>query len=492
MWMADRLVRILGLRSLQQRSLLPLVSIVLVGGACAVLADLTVSPGGHYVQYDGKTIVLIGDSGTQCVMQNLNLDYRQWIDDCHERDIPAVHIWSFVAPWQKQDGSVVEARYGYVYPGGVPWARGEPGVPLATDQLPRCDLTRFDEGAGPTKHYWPRLRELCAYARSKGMIVGIQVFFGWPKHNHPDRPDWSYHPFNVVNGGFLTDSGRITTACQQIFSPGVEVLGEPWSASWQAPKKTQWVWERFADKLVRDTAQYGNVFFVFMDEHSYSEGNCGDHFLRFFNRRGAVWTDWGRRREEVDFVFSGTFSRDDKNADAAQNFANRPARPYLHLEGGPYRGEGVRTAMWTFLIGGGHYFFHNDAGQETVTTGIMGYDPHVAGGDKGMLRRDWLGHAARFFNEGITRLDHMAPHNELVTSGAAYCLACPGAEYAVYSMSGPELALDLSRAPDTSFSCRFYDPRSGTYAPSLTCNGGAVTAFSTPTDRDWALLVQAQ
>jgi hypothetical protein len=454
-------------------------------------AELAGSPGGHYVQYNGKAIALVGDSGTQCVLQNLNIDYRQWIDDCQARGIPAVHIWSLVPPRQKQDGSVIEARYGYVYPGATPWPRRGAGAALAADQLPQWDLTEFDEGADPAKHYWPRLRDLCAYARSKGMVVGITVFFGWPKHNHPDRPDWSYHPLNAVNGGFLSTAERITTVCQQIATPGIEVLAETWSEAWPAPRKTQWVWERFAEKLIGDTAEYGNVFFAFMDEHSYSEGNCGDHFAGFFRRRGAVWADWDRRRADVDFVFSGTFSREDKNADAVRGFHRNPARPYLHLEGGPYQGDGVRTAMWTFLIGGGHYFFHNDAGQETVTTGIMGYDPHVAGGDKGMERRDWIGHAARFFNEGITRLDQMAPQNELVLSGAAYCLACPGMEYAVYSTSGRDLVLDLSGAPTTSFGCRFYDPRSGQYRPPFRVAGGDQTMFEKPDGSDWALLVQA-
>ena len=485
----DRLRRETGAPS--GRALAPLSAVLLLCGS-TMRADVGVTPGGHYVQYNGNPLVLVGDSGTQCVMQNLNVNYRQWIDDCQVRGIPAVHIWSFVAPRQKADASVTEARYGYVYPGVTPWARRPAGAPLAMDQRPQWDLTEFDEGTDPTKHYWPRLRDLCAYAKSRGMIVGITVFFGWPKHNHPDRPDWSYHPLNILNGGFLTTTERITTVCQQIASPGTEVLNEPWSDGWAAPKKTQWVWERFADKLIGDTAELGNVFFIFMDEHSYPEGNCGDHFLRFFKTRGAVWADWDRRRSDVDLVFSRTFSGDDKNGDAISNFAKRPARPYLHLEGGPYQGEGVRTATWTFLIGGGHYFLHNDSGQETVITGIMGYDPNVRGGDKAMQRRDWLGHAARFFNKGIVHLDEMAPHNELITSGAGYCLALPGAEYAVYSASGSEFTLDLSGAPDTAFSCRFYDPRSGAYRRRFRCAAGGRRAFEKPDDADWALLLQAE
>lgn len=40
----------------------------LVGMAQA--QDLKVSPSGHYFSYKGKTISLLGDSGTQVVMQN--------------------------------------------------------------------------------------------------------------------------------------------------------------------------------------------------------------------------------------------------------------------------------------------------------------------------------------------------------------------------------------------------------------------------------------
>ena len=61
-------------------------ALFLLFGVYATNADqISASSSGHYVQYSGKVIMLVGDSGTQCVMQNLNLDYRQWIDDCAKR-----------------------------------------------------------------------------------------------------------------------------------------------------------------------------------------------------------------------------------------------------------------------------------------------------------------------------------------------------------------------------------------------------------------------
>jgi len=447
--------------------------------------QIGVSPSGHYITYRGKTLLLAGDSGTQCVMQNANINYREWIDDCAERGIRAVHIWSFVAPRQTADGRVIENRYGYVYPGLTPWARKNSG-PEATDGLKQWDLKTFDEGSGD-RHWWPRLRGLCAYARDRGLLVGITVFFGWPKWNTSSRPDWSYHPLNVVNGGPVSDSASMVTKAQTIADPSREVWSQEWSDSWPAAKKTQWIWERFALKLIEDTAEYGNVFFVFMDEHSYSEGNCGDHFARFFRSRGAVWVDWEPRRGRVDFVYSDTLGRTDKNSAALSGFKRDPARPYLFLEGGPYKGEEVRTSMWSFLLGGGHFFFHADERQETPRTGIMGYDPHVPGGNKGMIKRDWLGHASRFFNEEISDLDSLRPHNELV-SGGVWCLCDPGREYAVYSVMGNENPIELDlRGVSGAFKCRFYDPRSGAFGPAFFVRGGERAFFVKPDQKDWAI-----
>jgi hypothetical protein len=456
--------------------------------------DISVSPSGHYVTSKGKTLMVIADSATQCVMQDANIDYRLWIDDCAARGIRGVHLWSFKAPKQKQDGSLIEDRFGYVYPGITPWPRKTTGRD-ATDQFKQWNLQAFDEGAdGAPNHYWPRLRDLCRYAKSKDMLVGITVFFGWPKWNTAERPDWAYHPFNAVNGGPVTDDGKMVTQAQLIEIPGTEVWMETWSDAWSARKKTQWIWEQFCKKLIEDLAPFGNVFFVFMDEHSYSEGNAGDHFLRFFASRGQLWVDWDKRRSAVAFVCSDTAEQKDRNAAAGRGFRQEPTRPYFLLEGGPYRGDSVRTSLWTFSVGGGHYTFHADEGQETVRTGIMGYDPRVPGGDKGMDKRDWLGHASRFFNQHVVGLDRLTPHNELVAVGS-YCLADPGREYVIYTPIGSRagFTVNLEAAAAKTLNCRFYDPRFGRFEAAFTRQGGGTESFVKPRleSADWVLHVTA-
>lgn len=453
---------------------------------------LRVSAGEHYFSYNGKTVMLVGDSGTQCVMQNLNIDYRQWIDDLAARGVNAAHIWALVPPRQKQGGgSVIEARYGYVYPGATPWRRRTSG-PSATDQLKQWDLTKFDEGTDPHAHYWPRLRDLVAYAKKKNMCVGITLFFGWPKWDTAQRPDWSYHPFNVVNGGYLTNNDAV----QIIQTPGEEILTAKWSSSWPAAKKTQWIWEKYCEKMIIDLALYGNVFFVFMDEHSYSEGNCGEHFMNFFKRRGQIYVDWDARREGVDAVYTGTRTSTDRNSRTVSEFNGQPARPIMLLEGPPYElaSLGLRQSMWTFAIAGGHFFFHDDERQGTAQTGIMGYDTNVEGGVKPLKTYKWLGTIARFFNTKLLDLDEMTPHNELIVVGTeAYCLANPGKEYAIYLRSGGSVTLTLSEAKGTTLSVEWLDPDTNEYYSSSTIVGGKRATLTPPSspEKDWVLHVFA-
>jgi len=420
-------------------------------------------------------------------MQNANIDYRRWIDDCAEAGLNAIHLWSFVAPRQHRDGKMIETRYGYLYPSISPWSRRADGAP-AHDGWPRWDLLKFDEGDDPHKHYWPRLRDLCSYARQKGLLVGITVFFGWPKHNSPRRPDWSYHPFNVLGGGHLREDGPIVRAVQQIAEPGHEILDQSWSDSWGAARKTQWLWERFAAKLLEATQPFGNTFYVFMDERSYPEGNCGDHFAAFFQRRNAFWIDGELRREQVDGVIDGHGPHRDINQMACRSFRAPPTRPFFEFELPPYTGSAVRYNVYGCLLGSGHYFLHNDEGQETSTTGITSYDNHVRDSHIQAVRQRlrWLGIASRFMNEQVRRLRGMQPFNEAVRRGAGYCLAWPGVEYVVYVKSGNEAEIDL-QGPPANFDVNVVSPRTGKTHPVATKVSGSQLHVQLPDAGDWLI-----
>ncbi len=462
-------------------------TVIVTGSGGTVYGQISPGPDGHLIRYGGRVLLLVGDSGTQCVMQNLNIDYRHWIDDCAEAGLNAIHVWSFVAPRQTRDGRVIERRYGYLYPGVTPWARRS-GGPTAHDGWQQWDLRRFDEGDDPRKHYWPRMRDLCRYAKQKGLLVGITVFFGWPKHNTADRPDWSYHPFNILNGGHLTDHRPIVQAVQQIATPGREILELPWSDSWNAAMKTQWLWERFAAKLLAETQPFGNTFYVFMDERSYPEGNCGDHFATFFRRRNAFWIDGQLRQDKVDGIVDGHGARRNINQIASDARLRDPPRPLFEFELPPYRGDAVRHNLYGCLLAGGHYFFHDDERQETPTTGIMSYDPNVRGSRRQAVRERlrWLGIACKFMNEQVQQLRAMEPHNEVIRQAAGYCSARPGEEYVVYVKHGGRVTLWLEHPAD-AFRVKLVSPRTGkTHRAASTVSGNNLN-LQLPDTADWLI-----
>jgi hypothetical protein len=398
-------------------------------------------------------------------MQNTNLDFAAWVDGTGAEGHPGVHIWGFIPPRQKLDGSVVESRWGYVYPGITPWPRRTSGD-NAADGGKQWDLKSFDEGTDPNGQYWPRLRALCGQLKDQGRVLGITVFFGWPK----DTADFAYHPFASGNGGPALSRGDIT----HIEQPGTEIHTQTYDTGWPIRRKTQWIWERYALKLIETAESCGNIWFDFRDEWSYDlDTNMETHFRNFFMSRDQVWAD---RSSSASFRVNNGLTD-----------ATFGATPAMKTEGDPYDHNGVRVEVWTRGMGGLHYLLHNDSREP----GIMAWDPKTAE-KKGLdpetdLGRKYVGYAGRFFNTHVHSLDSMLPNDNLC-SGNSHCTATVGLEYAVYVPAG-QASVDVNLTPVVGdVEVRFYDPRAGTFGAASAATGGATRTFTTPAAaKDWVL-----
>ncbi len=86
--------------------------------------------------------------------------------------------------------------------------------------------------------------------------------------------------------------------------------------------------------------------------------------------------------------------------------------------------------------------------------------------------------------------ERMAPHDELVTSGNAYCLADPGSSYVVYLYDGGQVTLDLSGATG-SLNVTWFDPRTGTESDGGQVTGGSAQTFTAPGAGDFALSIHS-
>ncbi len=369
--------------------------------------------------------MLIGDSGTQVVPMNGGLDLSAWLETCRREGHSTVHVWAFTG------AKPGDWRLGSREP-LLPWARMPDGT---------YDLQRFDDGKDPKRHYWARIRDLCAQARKRGLLVGITVFFGWAKEHGPS-PGWPHHPFNVSMGGFATRSADIV----QLADPK-EIGGEQWNSQWPPRRKAQWLWERFAMKLIGETRPFDNVWFDYRDEWSYlnpEAARAEAFWRRFFTSRGAIWADrtgeGGLRVENPGVPAFGP-------------------TPAIKTEGPPYEHEEVRGEVWRQAMSGIHYLLHNDAREPNVAS----WDPGIAR-SRGIspsndLGRRYVGICSRFFNRQVRDLDSLAP-SPGIAKGSCRCMAGKADIVALVPAGEAEIVLDV-RDYEPVERVRILNPKTG-------------------------------
>jgi CubicO group peptidase (beta-lactamase class C family) len=140
------------------------------------------------------------------------------------------------------------------------------------------------------------------------------------------------------------------------------------------------------------------------------------------------------------------------------------------------RPELDRRAWWSAYVGGGVWEAHV----------LDPYDrPHSA------WESTWkeLG-GARAFMEALP-FHEMHPHNDLVKSGEAFCLAKPAEAYALYLPRGGAVTVDL--ATGKRYACAWWNPangKDGRFQTEHEVDGGLRT-FMPPAQSDWALRILA-
>ena len=121
---------------------------------------------GHYLVWQGKPVLLLGDSVTQGWMEcGTNFEQTAYVDALAARGLNLLMLWAFKgtnAESQRQD-----RRLGYDAPELWPWV-GSPD-----DRS--FDLRQFNPG------YFGRLKQLVARAEDKGLVVLLTVHDGWLK-----------------------------------------------------------------------------------------------------------------------------------------------------------------------------------------------------------------------------------------------------------------------------------------------------------------------
>ncbi len=455
---------------------------------------------GHFFSYSGKVQVLIGDSGTQSVMQNLNVNYKAWLDELNSKGIRSAMIWSWMAVPQKKDGSVVDRRYGYMVPDITPWVRSGKGI--ANDGGSLWDLKKFDD------RYWYRLKDVLNYAENRKIVMVMTVFDGWPKK-------FWFHPFNKSNGGPIPQEITVPKLFTQkwlknillrtndsdgrehfwtLHNYGDEVLHLEYDDLWPWELKNQYFQERFAEKLIETTCHFSNVIYELVNEGS-SNDKYDQHWLDFFSKRCdnliLINDDYtplnARANKKVDVISWHTHPDDDINDIYdrwVSGFHGVPAKPVVNTETVPgyYDDtpslEHFRKLVWITAMAGGGIFVQDDT--------VFGFDPHATHMPKGEVLRNYLGHANLFFNGSGINIEQMSPYNKVVKFGRAFVLAEIDREYIIYVLNDKKIKIDLSDARG-SFNARWFHTTTGKFSDKFSVKGGSLAEFNSPFLSDAAL-----
>ncbi len=141
------------------------------------------------------------------------------------------------------------------------------------------------------------------------------------------------------------------------------------------------------------------------------------------------------------------------------------------------RPEEDRRCWWSVYMGGGVWETHV---RQPYDRPLSAWEP------------TWtqLG-GARSFMESLPFWE-MSPHNELVESGRAFCLARPGKAYALYLPMGGRVT--VRRASGVTYEAAGWNPvngKEGRFEHRTTINGG-LQHFTAPSPGDWALRILAK
>ena len=127
----------------------------------------------------------------------------------------------------------------------------------------RIDRDRFN------LDYYRRLDRTVAYAKDKGIFYGLELLFDNSVYR---QLEWSHHPLNAANGGWLEDTDRDGTGFQEMFDLGnrthVEYIG------------------RYVAYTVARLSAYWNLWYAL-------GGECGNIDRPGARRHAAWYGHWG-------------------------------------------------------------------------------------------------------------------------------------------------------------------------------------------------------
>ncbi len=415
---------------------------VQAAAASGVLRVLPSNP--HYFEFRGKPTVLVTSGEHYGAVLNLDFDGARYVETLAGDGLNLTRV--FTGAYVEPMGAFGIVR-NTLAPGPgrfiTPWARS--GTTGYAGGGGKFDLSRWD-GA-----YFERLRAFVGAADHCGVVVEVNLFCPFY-----EEAQWALSPQNAVNN--VNGVGAVARTNVYTLDRHGGLLA---------------VQEAMVRKVVQELNPFGNVYYEICNEPYF-----GGVTLAWQHRIAEVIAEAEKGMKRRHLISRNVANGSEKVKDAHPaisvfnfHYAHPPVavaenwvlnRPLGDNETG-FRGTNdlvYRVEAWSFLLAGGALFNHLDysfvAGHED---GTFVYPASQPGGGNAGFRRQ-LGVLAGFMRS----LDfaRMEPMGKLVLEGkelAAYGLARPGRDYAVYvgpvyrdkgprpDASGQSVALELEVVP---------------------------------------------
>jgi hypothetical protein len=435
----------------------------------------------YFTNDSGKAILLTGshtwqnlqDSGTSYPLPAF--DYIAYLDFLQANNHNFFRLWT----WEQSRWSLDSPNDNFRF-SPLPYQRA--GKALATDGLPKFDLTQFNQD------YFDRLRERVVAAEKRGIYVSVMLFNGWSvvadKGIPGGKNPWRGHPFNRANNinnidGDLNrdESGE---EVHELVIPALTAIQEA-----------------YVRKVIDTVNDLDNVLYEVSNESHPGSIEWQYHLVDVIRNYEAAKpkqhpigvTPTGG---EIDLLYASPSDWVSTNAHQQTGSIDDPpvaaGRKVVLADTDHICGVcGDRQWVWkSFTRGENPVFMDVYDGEfhlivEQVPPDPLNYYPWVN------LRRN-LGYVLSYANR--MHLVHMVPHPELASSG--YCLADPvngNGEYLVYVPSGGKVTVELSTTQGR-IQVEWLDPETGSVTAGVARIGGGRRSFVAPFEGDAVLYLK--
>ncbi len=347
--------------------------------------------------------------------------------------------------------------------------------------------------------FYRRMDRTLAFAKQQGVFYGFELLFD----NSVFRPrEWSNHPLNIDNGGWLEGNDRLTG----------------WGVIFNLKNEEHVKYiRRYLKYTVARLAAYWNIYWALGAESGNIAKHPGDEFpgediaawYGYWGDYVAGKDPYGRLQSIGDtgelnclvcharnnFIITQEHtSMDDLKefCKATNTFGERfwqYARPCIIGEQDRHnlnKYDTERKGFWV-AFASGFYMGRVDRHFGVADQGVLVESKlfHINGVPP--IYRD-LKHMTNFVEQSGIRYWRMRPSDSLLSSKSnenIFCLAEEDSGYLVYFAQGGSAAITIPEAK-----CVWFNPGTGEFSKTFTLPGGRQT-FTTPGDSDWALYICA-